>query len=156
MECLARLSGYNRTSYVNKILKFAPYNFQFLKRSKQLIFPVKPILLLVSLISFYSGFSQNVDSEIRWKVVDTPLIFPSNFSDWISRNVGTTFTPYNNFTNRPFGEIIQTDQTKHFIDFNHDGRKDFVLELKFRGYIDRKSTRLNSSHEWISRMPSSA
>ena len=23
-------------------------------------------------------------------------------------------------------------------------------------YIDRKSTRLNSSHEWISRMPSSA
>ena len=24
------------------------------------------------------------------------------------------------------------------------------------GYQDRKSTRLNSSHEWISRMPSSA
>ena len=24
------------------------------------------------------------------------------------------------------------------------------------GFIDRKSTRLNSSHEWISRMPSSA
>ena len=24
------------------------------------------------------------------------------------------------------------------------------------GYADRKSTRLNSSHEWISRMPSSA
>ena len=24
------------------------------------------------------------------------------------------------------------------------------------GYTDRKSTRLNSSHEWISRMPSSA
>ena len=23
-------------------------------------------------------------------------------------------------------------------------------------YVDRKSTRLNSSHEWISRMPSSA
>ena len=23
-------------------------------------------------------------------------------------------------------------------------------------YLDRKSTRLNSSHEWISRMPSSA
>ena len=25
-----------------------------------------------------------------------------------------------------------------------------------KGYPDRKSTRLNSSHEWISRMPSSA
>src|ERR1044071_1930291 len=33
-----------------------------------------------------------------------------------------------------------------------------VLEDAFlmpRGYTDRKSTRLNSSHEWISRMPSS-
>ena len=29
------------------------------------------------------------------------------------------------------------------------------IEL-FPLYIDRKSTRLNSSHEWISRMPSSA
>ena len=32
-----------------------------------------------------------------------------------------------------------------------EGRFDFQLEG-----IDRKSTRLNSSHEWISRMPSSA
>ena len=29
-------------------------------------------------------------------------------------------------------------------------------EEKISKYIDRKSTRLNSSHEWISRMPSSA
>ena len=28
--------------------------------------------------------------------------------------------------------------------------------LKIERLIDRKSTRLNSSHEWISRMPSSA
>ena len=26
----------------------------------------------------------------------------------------------------------------------------------YSAYLDRKSTRLNSSHEWISRMPSSA
>ena len=30
------------------------------------------------------------------------------------------------------------------------------LALKLSGVPDRKSTRLNSSHEWISRMPSSA
>ena len=31
------------------------------------------------------------------------------------------------------------------------------VELLEAGYeVDRKSTRLNSSHEWISRMPSSA
>ena len=31
-----------------------------------------------------------------------------------------------------------------------------VTMMYFLGGIDRKSTRLNSSHEWISRMPSSA
>ena len=32
-----------------------------------------------------------------------------------------------------------------------------MRESAARGYsLDRKSTRLNSSHEWISRMPSSA
>ena len=30
----------------------------------------------------------------------------------------------------------------------------FTFSLGY--YLDRKSTRLNSSHEWISRMPSSA
>ena len=33
--------------------------------------------------------------------------------------------------------------------FNEDNREHLIIE-------DRKSTRLNSSHEWISRMPSSA
>ena len=31
-----------------------------------------------------------------------------------------------------------------------------VLESQSANWSDRKSTRLNSSHEWISRMPSSA
>ena len=31
-----------------------------------------------------------------------------------------------------------------------------ILQENFTMVIDRKSTRLNSSHEWISRMPSSA
>ena len=35
-------------------------------------------------------------------------------------------------------------------------RNDIALKQATGGYIDRKSTRLNSSHEWISRMPSSA
>ena len=39
-------------------------------------------------------------------------------------------------------------------DFIHQLEK-FILESGCRR-IDRKSTRLNSSHEWISRMPSSA
>ena len=31
-----------------------------------------------------------------------------------------------------------------------------AIEISKAKHIDRKSTRLNSSHEWISRMPSSA
>ena len=36
------------------------------------------------------------------------------------------------------------------------GNHDSPTRLGFAGPLDRKSTRLNSSHEWISRMPSSA
>ena len=40
---------------------------------------------------------------------------------------------------------------------SEDEIKGFLLGLKEKGEsADRKSTRLNSSHEWISRMPSSA
>ena len=35
-------------------------------------------------------------------------------------------------------------------------RKDIVIELSYKGFGDRKSTRLNSSHGDESRMPSSA
>ena len=40
----------------------------------------------------------------------------------------------------------------------HDrGAKVLARGLRDEGFeVDRKSTRLNSSHEWISRMPSSA
>ena len=34
--------------------------------------------------------------------------------------------------------------------------KEKLISLNPEGIVDRKSTRLNSSHEWISRMPSSA
>ena len=78
---------------------------------------------------------KNYDLNLRWKVIDTPVIFPVNFVDWIKRNIGDSYSGYNNITNKPFGQIIQTDQTKHYIDFNKDGKKDIVLELKFRGYM---------------------
>ena len=37
-----------------------------------------------------------------------------------------------------------------------DAHLQALLLDRFDGGLDRKSTRLNSSHEWISRMPSSA
>jgi len=92
---------------------------------------------LLGIIVFHSVFTyaQNYDLDLRWKVIDTPVIFPDNFTDWIKRNIGEKYSGYNNVTNKPFGQIIQTDQSKHFIDFNKDGKKDIVLELKFRGYM---------------------
>lgn len=81
-------------------------------------------------------YSQNYDSTIRWNVTDDILEFPPNFPDWIKRNIGPTFYPFNKETsNREFGDVVQTDQTYHSIDFNGDGKKDFALELNFRGYM---------------------
>lgn len=89
---------------------------------------MRKFLLFILLHAYITSiYAQPVDLNIRWKVIDTPLVFPSNFTDWIRRNVGTTFTPYNNFTNRPFGDIIQTDQTKNYIDFNRDGKRISLL-----------------------------
>ncbi|MFZ9221363.1 MAG: hypothetical protein ACO22Y_07595 [Sediminibacterium sp.] len=46
--------------------------------------------LLLAIIVFFSVFTyaQNYDLDLRWKVIDTPVIFPDNFTDWIKRNIG--------------------------------------------------------------------
>ena len=49
-----------------------------------------------------------------------------------------------------------TARTLHYYDEIGLLKPSIITEAKYRQYTDRKSTRLNSSHEWISRMPSSA
>ena len=48
------------------------------------------------------------------------------------------------------GQVIRLKYKGEGLDF----KKGLIIQE--RNVIDRKSTRLNSSHEWISRMPSSA
>ena len=48
------------------------------------------------------------------------------------------------------GTIVKIDGSANFVTLNQ------TLKESFEKQLDRKSTRLNSSHEWISRMPSSA
>ena len=67
-----------------------------------------------------------------------------------------------------FSEVVtlleQTEEFRKILSngepFPFDAYPDITAELKLLGIrnsvLDRKSTRLNSSHEWISRMPSSA
>ena len=50
--------------------------------------------------------------------------------------------------------VSKTKPVDMLMDVYHAGARDFG-ENKVQE-LDRKSTRLNSSHEWISRMPSSA
>ena len=51
------------------------------------------------------------------------------------------------------GEIINPARLDELNMVLTDKRENVALYIK---NLDRKSTRLNSSHEWISRMPSSA
>lgn len=77
-------------------------------------------------------FSQTFDDDIRWNVVDSPLVFPSNFKDWIFRNLQV---PERNIAGRPFGEIILADQVFQFVDFNGDSKKDILIRLSFDSYM---------------------
>ena len=83
---------------------------------------------------------------------------------------GTRLAPLTNHTPKPMLKVAGKPVTEHQIIKARDaGITDIVLATSymaevFEPYfgdgskfgIDRKSTRLNSSHEWISRMPSSA
>ena len=60
--------------------------------------------------------------------------------------------------------LFKMDEAKHLLSYDLASDDKAVMhkpmkhgdEDDMRTYSDRKSTRLNSSHEWISRMPSSA
>ena len=55
------------------------------------------------------------------------------------------------------GLIGRYDQLGRYLDRDAiDAIATYLAESTARLAADRKSTRLNSSHEWISRMPSSA
>ena len=60
-------------------------------------------------------------------------------------------------TSKPIGTVVNTDGSiTGYADINKNKTKDFGETDLFKVEIDRKSTRLNSSHTDISRMPSSA
>ena len=96
----------------------------------------KPILLFLILIScVVSSFGQGT---IRGKIIDTNG----------ETLIGVTVMLKNN---RAVGTSSDFDGN-YSLTFKDAGPQVVV----FTYVRDRKSTRLNSSHEWISRMPSSA
>ena len=98
-------------------------------------------------------FSQTDSERIR---IPAPLIFPHNKTLFLDNN-GNVWRA-NQWISRTctLDKVDTIDQAEEvartFALFTRSLSKGFATEkLK-----DRKSTRLNSSHEWISRMPSSA
>ena len=53
------------------------------------------------------------------------------------------------------GESVAISRLSEVLDIEEDTLKELLEEMK-GDYADRKSTRLNSSHTTVSRMPSSA
>jgi hypothetical protein len=60
------------------------------------------------------------------------------------------------FTGQKVGKLTEGMPQPEGITFTGEIAFDEGAEPTETGVLDRKSTRLNSSHEWISRMPSSA
>ena len=50
------------------------------------------------------------NAQTKWKIDKSIFKFPSNFSDWIIRNVGN-YNP----TNSAFGTVIKSNQSKQLV-----------------------------------------
>ena len=83
---------------------------------------------------------RNVDL-FAWDAYDAPRLDPKFLCHHL--NVNPSITPKRQPPQRPFEEHVEAVKSE-------------VTKLKQAGAIDRKSTRLNSSHAIPSRMPSSA
>ena len=80
---------------------------------------------------------------------DTPAGWDcSGLVRWVYRQAGVTL-PHSADKQGHLGRRVSKPKRGDIVVFAYQGRTDFY-------HADRKSTRLNSSHEWISRMPSSA
>ena len=81
---------------------------------------------------------------------------PINIEKWIEENAEKFKPPVSNrylYDGRDFFVmVIKGPNARN--DFHLVDSEEYFYQLK--GDIDRKSTRLNSSHEFVSRMPSSA
>ena len=95
----------------------------------------------------------------------TNIVYQNDFNRSSTKNI-VTFDYYGATKDKIFnfnGSKVLGPFNNAGADFNIDSIPSHnVLEISFDLYThdnwegDRKSTRLNSSHEWISRMPSSA
>ena len=90
-----------------------------------------------------------VQNDFKPIILNTPGIFLNiKVSDDETLAIVTVDETKGNLYSREQFENISR-QIRTFATNNNSLRYRFL-------YLDRKSTRLNSSHEWISRMPSSA
>ena len=82
-------------------------------------------------------------------------IILERYSDFTSESIDT-ISSYNSDQefNNSFDSKVSFDSYQEFNN-SFDSKVSFDSDQEFNN-SDRKSTRLNSSHEWISRMPSSA
>ena len=110
----------------------------------------------IKTVSFFTGAAQRV-TEGYWSLLVKALVNGIRLgiviaicSVGLSLIFGTT-----GLTNFAHGELVTFGGVvAHLISVGWG--LNFILASVLTVFLDRKSTRLNSSHEWISRMPSSA
>ena len=107
-----------------------------------------PVIIIVMV--FFGRYIKKLSKETQDKVAESGVVLNETFTGVVS---------VKSYSNEPY-EISR--YYKRILDVRKNAMKSAIWRGMFGTFIiiflfgDRKSTRLNSSHEWISRMPSSA
>ena len=104
-------------------------------------------------LSYQYGYDRNITIEVKDGNVNLGSygMVVCNFKKDAAIN-GTDYNTYKKSTGKSKGSASYNEAC----DFNHDGAVNDTDYNIYKAFTDRKSTRLNSSHNRESRMPSSA
>jgi Secretion system C-terminal sorting domain/FG-GAP-like repeat len=89
---------------------------------------------IIFFLFFITQFSIPIYCQINWESKGSILKFPTNFTEWIKRNVPFT----ESLPNKSFNQLASTHQSKQFFDFNKDGKKDITIDIGLEYYLGSK------------------
>ena len=148
------------------------WELKLLIRLLVLIFGYQVIILIVSFFFGQFRFFWNYEKKIlrRMKILKNPKAAIAIFASGKGSNAEKIIQYFDNHSfinvklivsNKPDAGVLNIAKVHNIPTLIIEKKpffesREYIQYIEKQGITDRKSTRLNSSHEWISRMPSSA